>query len=70
MIDEITKIRYDDEKVQIIDDCLYFYSLKGYGRTKFNMKSFEKKLNVKATSRNFKTMVKLLSLSETNDQYD
>ncbi|WP_241485264.1 DUF1697 domain-containing protein [Psychroserpens damuponensis] len=64
LVDEVMHITYDNEIFQIINDCLYFYSSVGYGRTKFNMNAFEKKLNVKATSRNFKTMVKLLSLSQ------
>ena len=62
-VDEAEKMIYDNEEFQIIDDCIYFYSSVGYGRTKFNMNSFEKKLKVKATSRNFRTMVKLMAMS-------
>ena len=54
---------YEDEDYQIINDCLYLYCHKGYGQSKFNMNYFEKKLQTNATTRNFKTMVKLLSLS-------
>lgn len=66
LIDEVIKIKYANEEFQIINDCLYFYSSVGYGRTKFNMNSFEKRLGVKATSRNFKTMVKLIEMSSKN----
>ena len=66
LVDEVKKISYDNEEFQINNDCIYFYSSVGYGRTKFNMNVFEKKLKVKATSRNYKTMVKLLSLSLEN----
>ena len=62
-VDEVMKITYENEEFHIIDDCIYFYSSVGYGNSKFNMKSFEKKLNVNATSRNFKTMVKLIAMS-------
>lgn len=55
---------YEDEEYKIINDCIYYYCEKGYGQSKFNMKLFEKKLNTFATSRNYNTMVKLLSLSE------
>ncbi|MEM5563829.1 DUF1697 domain-containing protein [Psychroserpens sp. AS72] len=63
LIDEVKTITYVNEEYQILNDCIYFYSSIGYGNSKFNMNVFEKKLNVKATSRNYKTMVKLLSLS-------
>ena len=68
LVDEVMKIKYENEEFHIIDDCLYFYSSVGYGRTKFNMNSFEKKLNVKATSRNYKTMVKLIVMSTENEK--
>ena len=62
----VSDITFENEEFVIINDCIYFHSSVGYGRTKFNMNSFEKKLKVKATSRNYKTMVKLLSLSIEN----
>lgn len=55
---------YEDEYYHILNDCIYFYCPKGYGKAKFNMNYFEKKLQVNATSRNYKTMLKLLSLCE------
>ena len=63
LVEEVEKIQHDNEEFVIINDGLYFYTAAGYGRTKFNMKTFEKILKVSGTSRNFKTMVKLLSLS-------
>jgi uncharacterized protein (DUF1697 family) len=54
---------YEDEEYFIINDCIYFYCEKGYGRAKFNMNLFERKLNTTGTARNYNTMVKLLSLS-------
>ncbi|ULC60123.1 DUF1697 domain-containing protein [Flaviramulus sp. BrNp1-15] len=53
---------YEGEEYQIINDCLYLYCEKGYGKSKFNMNYFEKKLQTSATTRNYKTMLKLLSL--------
>ena len=55
---------YEGEEYQILKDCIYYYNVLGYGRAKFNMNFFERKLNTIATSRNYNTMVKLLSLSE------
>ena len=57
---------YEHEEYKIVNDCLYFYSDKGYGNAKFSLNYFEKKLNVDATARNYKTMLKLLSLSAEN----
>lgn len=54
---------YENEEYEIINDCLYFYCAKGYGNAKFSLNYFEKKLQVSATSRNYKTMVKLLEMS-------
>lgn len=56
---------YKDEEYLIYNNSIYFYSANGYGRAKFDLNFFERKLNVKATARNYKTMVKLLSLSQT-----
>ncbi|MCF7567171.1 DUF1697 domain-containing protein [Sabulilitoribacter arenilitoris] len=55
---------YDGEEYYIINDCIYFYCEKGYGKAKFNMNFFERKLKTIGTARNYNTMVKLLSLSD------
>lgn len=55
---------YEGEEYFIIKDCIYFYCEKGYGKAKFNMNFFERKLKTIGTARNYNTMVKLLSLSE------
>lgn len=54
---------YEGEDYQIINDCIYYYSAKGFGKSKFNTNFFERKLKTFATARNYNTMVKLLSLS-------
>ena len=63
LLKEVETISYENEEVIIKNDCLYFYSAKGYGNAKFNMNFFERKLKVIGTARNYNTMVKLLSLS-------
>lgn len=63
MIKEVNKILYENEEIIIKNNCLYFYCSKGYGQSKFNMNTYERKLKVIGTSRNYNTMVKLLSLS-------
>ncbi|WP_066221714.1 DUF1697 domain-containing protein [Formosa haliotis] len=53
---------YANEVFVVTDACVYFYSTQSYGKAKCNNNFFERKLNVSATTRNFKTMQKLLSL--------
>jgi len=64
LVDEASKKTYLNEEFVVLKDCLYFFCANGYGNAKFNLKFFERKLKVNATSRNYKTMVKLLSLSQ------
>lgn len=60
---DVSKIAHPNEEFIITDNCVYFYCSTGYGRAKCNNNFFERKLKIIATARNYKTMVKLLSLS-------
>ena len=66
LVREASQKTYENEDYHIINDCLYLYCANGYGKAKFNLSFFEKKLRVSATSRNYKTMVKLIDLSRDN----
>jgi len=66
LVQEAYEKTYENEEYEITNDCLYFYSNRGYGNSKFSLNYFEKKLNINATARNYKTMLKLLSLSAEN----
>lgn len=63
LVDVVSNETYVNEEFQIINSCVYFYSSEGYGKAKCNNNFFERKLKASATTRNFKTMTKLLSLS-------
>ena len=63
LIEEASKTSYPNEVFIITNDCIYFHCSVGYGKAKCNNNFFERKLKVTATARNYKTMVKLLSLS-------
>ncbi|AUC82522.1 DUF1697 domain-containing protein [Lacinutrix sp. Bg11-31] len=63
LVKEAHTIALENEEFSIVNNCIYFYSSTGYGRTKFNMNSFEKKLIINATSRNYNTINKLLELA-------
>lgn len=64
LVNEVLSITFENEDIKISPNCVYFYSSIGYGKTKYNNNFFERKLRVIATARNYKTMVKLLELSE------
>lgn len=63
LVREASKMTYPHEEFVITNDCIYFYCSIGYGKAKYNNNFFERKLKVTATARNYKTVVKLLSLS-------
>ena len=67
LVKEASEKVYEGEEYTIINDCIYFYCEKGYGRAKFNMNFFERKLKTIATARNYKTMVKLIAMSSENE---
>lgn len=56
-------INAKDDEFTIIEDVVYVNAVGGYGKTKLNNNFFEKKLKVTATTRNLKTTMKLLELT-------
>ena len=54
---------YEGEVFKIINSCIYYFSVKGFSQSRFNINFFERKLKTFATARNYNTMLKLLSLS-------
>lgn len=54
-----------DEKFAIVGSEVYLYCPNGYTRTKLNNATFEKKLRTVATTRNWKTINNLLSVSNS-----
>ncbi len=53
------------EKLVLVSREIYLYLPEGYGRTKLNNNFFEKKLGLNATTRNWKTVNKLLEIAES-----
>ena len=62
IIDEISKQIFPNEEFVITKNCVYIFYTLGAGKAKLGVNWFEKKLKVKATGRNYRTIVKLLSL--------
>lgn len=57
-------INKDDNEIYIINGkVIYLYCPNGYARTKLSNNTFEKKLGVIATTRNWKTVNKLLEMT-------
>lgn len=55
---------YGGDHFQILGNRVYFYYENGYGRSKLNNSTLEKQLKVAATTRNWRTTLKLLALLE------
>lgn len=64
-IKNLLEYTYPDEEFHIINRCVYFYPVHGAGRAKMSNNFFENKLKVTATSRNFKTMTKIVEFSKS-----
>ena len=61
-IENIGKFKGENEKFILSEDVIYLYCPNGFGRTKLTNNLFENKLNVTATTRNWKTSSKLLEM--------
>jgi len=59
---DINNIREDEYK--IVNNVVYLNCISGFGKTKLTNNNIEKKLNVIATTRNFKTTKKLIELAK------
>ncbi len=65
-VEELTKFKaemYKNEEFLISENCIYLKCKVGYGKAKLNNNFIERKLKVLATTRNYRTMHKLLDLS-------
>ena len=60
----IIAIDSKDDEFKIIDSEVYLYCPNGFGRSKLTNNLFERKLKTQATTRNWKTIHKLLEMAE------
>jgi len=63
--DEINKAKDATEEFLISSKEIYLYCPNGYGRTKLSNGFFEKKLKVSATTRNWKTVLRLVEMASS-----
>ena len=62
-LDEINNAKDNSEEVSISGKEIYLFYPNGYGRSKLSNNFFERKLKLSATTRNWKTVNKLLELA-------
>ncbi|NAS12759.1 DUF1697 domain-containing protein [Poritiphilus flavus] len=60
-----TEEKYENEKCVVLGKCAYLFCMKGAGKAKLNNNLIERKLKVQATTRNQRTLLKLLALAES-----
>ena len=63
---EIDNFEGEPDQFVIDGKEIYLFCPGGYGRAKLNNNFFEKRLNVSATTRNWKTVTKLYDLAKEN----
>jgi uncharacterized protein (DUF1697 family) len=57
--------KFDGERFSIATDCVYLCCQNGYGNAKLNNNLVERKLKVMATTRNHRTMIKLIEIANS-----
>ncbi len=63
LVREIENLQSASDEFIVSEKTIYVFCPNGYGRTKLNNTFFEKKLKTTATTRNWKTICKLVELS-------
>ena len=63
LVDTIKDFQHKADEFQISGKNIYLFCPDGYGRTKLTNNFFERKLKVSATTRNWKTVTKLMELA-------
>ncbi|TVZ15684.1 DUF1697 domain-containing protein [Maribacter sp. MAR_2009_72] len=63
-VNELKLESFQNETFQVEENCIYLKCNQGYGKAKLNNNLIEKRLNITATTRNYKTMHKLLAMAK------
>ncbi|QQX78199.1 DUF1697 domain-containing protein [Aequorivita iocasae] len=64
LMEAIANLSYPEEEFVIMPQCVYMYYKNGAGKAKLNNNFIEKKLQVAATTRNYRTLAKLVELAK------
>lgn len=63
LLEKIKTATYEPDNFEVIDQSIFLYCPRQYKDTKLGNNFFERKLKVKATTRNWKTVIKILELA-------
>jgi uncharacterized protein (DUF1697 family) len=63
LLENLSKETFENEAYAVVDNCVYLKCSIGYGNAKLNNNLIERKLKIMATTRNYRTMNKLLEFS-------
>jgi uncharacterized protein (DUF1697 family) len=63
LMDTVAEISYPNEEFFLTPECVYIHYGNGAGNAKLNNNFFEKKLKVVASTRNYRTLAKLIELA-------
>jgi uncharacterized protein (DUF1697 family) len=63
---KIKEMKFQPDRFEIMERDVFVYCENGYGRTKITNDFFEKKLKISASTRNWKTVIKLHEMVEKN----
>ncbi|MGB0806951.1 MAG: DUF1697 domain-containing protein [Salibacteraceae bacterium] len=63
-ITQFNEVSYPGETFELIGKVVYYHCSIGYGKAKFTNKMMEKKLGTRATTRNYKTTLKLINMTK------
>ena len=66
LIAKFKSVEYKTERFKFEKNYAYLYCMNGYGKAKINNNFFENKLKVNATTRNWKTILKLFEMMTTS----
>ena len=61
---KLDEVDYSPEEFVLVGIDIYFYAPNGYGHAKMNNNFFENKLKITATTRNWKTVNKLVEIAD------
>jgi len=62
-MEALANLSYPEEEFVITPECVYISYKNGAGKAKLNNNFFEKKLQVAATTRNYRTLAKLIEMA-------
>ncbi len=60
----LASLSYPEEEIILVKKCIYFYTSKGMGKAKYSNNIAEKLLKVNATTRNHRTLNRLVEMAQ------